>query len=354
MYTLAKKVRDLTPYTPVDGDFRIHLDANESFLSLPDRLRQKIAGRVAALPFNRYPDPLAKELSEKYAAVYGISPELLTVGDGSDELISMINGCLLEKSDKVMTFSDDFSMYAFYSFLSEHPAVVMQKGADFQIDVGAALERIRAEGVRAVIFSNPCNPTGRGLPKETVRRLVQGTDALVVLDEAYMDFWCESLLPEVEKYDNLIILKTCSKALGLAGLRVGFAVANRALTRALQAVKSPYNVGLLPQAAAAAVLEEPGYLEDCVQALLASRRELEAGLRALSAAYPGKLPKVYPSVTNFVLVSCPEAEAAAAFLAGRGIAVRKFSGYLRISGGTAAENKALLDGLSGWLRGEGG
>ena len=349
MYTLAKKVRDLTPYTPAEGDFRVRLDANESFLSLPDALRRKIAERVAALPFNRYPDPLAKELSEKYAAVYGISPELLTVGDGSDELISMISSCLLEKSDKVMTFSDDFSMYAFYSFLSEHPSVVMPKGEDFRIDVGAAIDRIRSEGVKAVVFSNPCNPTGRGLPKEEVRRLVRNTGALVVLDEAYMDFWSESLLPEVEAYDNLIILKTCSKALGLAGLRVGFAAANRTLTRALQAVKSPYNVGLLSQAAAAAVLEEPGYLEDCVQALLASRRELEAGLKALSAAYPGKLPKVYPSVTNFVLVSCPEAEAAAAFLAGRGIAVRKFPGYLRISGGTESENRELLDGLSVWL-----
>ena len=105
-----------------------------------------------------------------------------------------------------------------------------------------------------------------------MRRLITGTDALVVLDEAYMDFWDQSLLPEAAEYDNLIILKTLSKAFGLAGLRVGFAVANPTLTRALQAVKSPYNVGLLPQAAASAVLEEPGYLENCVRALIQSRR----------------------------------------------------------------------------------
>ena len=239
MYTLAKKVRDLEPYTPVEGRFRIHLDANESFLSLPDPIREKIARKVAALPFNRYPDPLAKELSEKYAAVYGLDPACLTVGDGSDELISMINGCLLEKSDKVMTFSDDFSMYAFYSFLSEHPSLVLQKEEGFRIDVDKALDCIKKENVRAVIFSNPCNPTGRGLSRDEVRRLITGTDALVVLDEAYMDFWDQSLLPEVAEYDNLIILKTLSKAFGLAGLRVGFAVANPTLTRALQAVKSP-------------------------------------------------------------------------------------------------------------------
>lgn len=353
MYTLAKKVRDLEPYTPVEGSFRIHLDANESFLSLPETVREKIARRVSELPFNRYPDPLAKELSEKYGAVYGISPDCLTVGDGSDELISMINGCLLEKSNKVMTFSDDFSMYAFYGFLSEHPSVLLPKEENFRIDVDKALDCIRRENVRALIFSNPCNPTGRGLSREEVRRLVKGTDALVVLDEAYMDFWDQSLLSEVNDYDNLIILKTCSKALGLAGLRVGFAVANPTLTRALQAVKSPYNVGLMSQTAAAVVLEEPGYLQSCVDTLVASRKELETELAALSEAHRDQIPAVYPSVTNFVLLKCPEAEKIFHFLAGKGIAIRKFPGYLRISAGAPEENRELLAALKAYLEGEG-
>ena len=134
---------------------------------------------------------------------------------------------------------------------------------------------------------------------------------------------------------------------------MGFAAANPTLTRALQAVKSPYNVGLLPQAAASAVLEEPGYLENCVRALIQSREELETGLKALSAAHPDKIPAVYSSVTNFVLLSCPEADKVSAYLAGKGIAVRKFPGYLRISGGAPEENRELLAALKGYLEGEG-
>ncbi len=121
-----------------------------------------------------------------------------------------------------------------------------------------------------------------------------------------MDFWNESLLPEIEEYDNLVILKTCSKALGLAGLRLGFAVAGKTMTRALRAVKSPYNVGLLPQAIASAVLEEPDYLQNCVGQLIASRTQLQAALDSLSEKYPDFLKKVYPSVTNFVLIVLSE------------------------------------------------
>lgn len=344
-YTLCKKVRDLTPYDPIEGEFDIRLDANESFLPLSPALRSKIAGIAASLDYNRYPDPCARELCARYAAVYGLSPDTLTAGDGSDELISIINSCMLEKSDPILTVSDDFSMYAFYAALSEHPIVVQQKEADFRIDVDRSLELIQEHKIKMMIFSNPCNPTGRGLSREEVRRLVKGTDALIVLDEAYMDFWNESLLPEVEEYDNLIILKTCSKALGLAGLRLGFAVANKTITRAMRAVKSPYNVGLLPQAIASAVLEEPDYLQNCVGQLIASRTQLQAALDSLSEKYPDFLKKVYPSVTNFVLIDSPKAGEIQSALAEEKIAVRKFPGFLRISAGSPAENKRLIKTL---------
>ena len=101
------------------------------------------------------------------------------------------------------------------------------------------------------------------------------------------------------------------------------------------------------------MLEEPGYLENCVRALIQSREELETGLKALSAAHPDKIPAVCPSVTNFVLLSCPEADKVSAYLAGKGIAVRKFPGYLRISGGAPEENRELLAALKGYLEGEG-
>ena len=345
-YILSDKVRNLEPYEPVQGTYKIRLDANESYLSLTPAIREKIGKLVSQLDFNRYPDPVAADLCKQYAAVYGISPDNLTVGDGSDELISILNNCMLQKDDPVLTVSDDFSMYAFYGALSEHPVFVQPKEEDFRLDVDRSLAMIREHGIKMMIFSNPCNPTGRGLTRDEVRKLVKGTDALIVLDEAYMDFWDQSLLSEIDRYDNLVILKTCSKALGLAGLRVGFAVAGKTLTRALRAVKSPYNVGLMPQAVAAAVLSEPDYLQECAGKLVRSREQLEEGLRGLSEQFPAIFQKVYPSVTNFVLIRTPYASEIQDALKERQIAIRKFPGYLRISAGSPEENGTVLDCLS--------
>ena len=344
-YILSDKVRNLEPYEPIQGEYKIRLDANESYLSLSPAIREKIGKLVSQLDFNRYPDPLAAGLCRQYAAVYGISPDNLTVGDGSDELISILNGCMLQKDDPVLTVSDDFSMYAFYGALSEHPVFVQPKEEDFRLDVDRSLAMIREHDIKMMIFSNPCNPTGRGITREEVRKLVEGTDALIVLDEAYMDFWDQSLLSEIDKYDNLVILKTCSKALGLAGLRVGFAIAGRTLTRALRAVKSPYNVGLMPQTVAEAVLSEPDYLTDCAQKLVSSRQQLEQGLTVLSEKFPVVFERVYPSVTNFVLIRTPYASEIQDALKDRQIAIRKFPGYLRISAGSPEENQTVLDFL---------
>ena len=115
----------------------------------------------------------------------------------------------------------------------------MEKNADFTIDPQRVIDTARREGARLIVFSNPCNPTSVGLSADDARKIIRGTDALVVLDEAYMDFWDQSLLREAAQYDNLIILRTCSKAIGLAGIRLGFAVANEMLTRVIRSVKSP-------------------------------------------------------------------------------------------------------------------
>ena len=135
----------------------------------------------------------------------------------------------------------------------ENPVLQIPKGEDFRIDPQAVIDEVKRQDVKMLIFSNPCNPTSVGLAAEDVRKIVRGVDALVVLDEAYMDFWDQSLLSEVSDYDNLIILKTCSKAIGMAALRVGFAVANEVITKALKAVKSPYNVNSISQAIARCV-----------------------------------------------------------------------------------------------------
>lgn len=352
-YTLCGKVKNLTPYEPIKGHFEIRLDANESYIPLPDELRDQIGKLVAQADYNRYPDPMAAKLCDAFAAFYGVSPELLTAGNGSDELISVITGCLLESGDPILTFAPDFSMYRFYGELSEHPVYVMGKDDDFMIDIDEVIRTVKEKNVKMLIFSNPCNPASVGIGREEARRLIRSVDALVVLDEAYMDFWDQSLLSEAEDHDNLIILKTCSKAVGMAALRVGFAVANRTLTRALRAVKSPYNVNSISQEIAALVLGEKAFLLDCRDRLLASRAELQKGCDALAAAYPAIFEKVWPSVTNFVMIRTGKAREIQKALMERSIAIRCFDGYLRITAGSPEENARLLNAMKEILETEG-
>lgn len=343
-YELCKKVRDLTPYDPLQGNYDLRLDANESYLSLSDELKVKAAAIASEAALNRYPDPYAEELCAAFGDYYGIDPKLVTAGNGSDELIGLIVGALLQKGEKIANLTPDFSMYRFYGEIYENPVVQIPKGEDFSIDPQTVIDEVKRQKVKLLIFSNPCNPTSVGLEAKDVRKIVRGVDALVVLDEAYMDFWDQSLLSEVSDYDNLIILKTCSKAIGMAALRVGFAVANENITKALKAVKSPYNVNAISQAIAARVLRDKVFLRECEGKIIASAKNLKNGVNELAARYP-VLERVYVSCTNFVYIKTAAAQEIYQKLLQKSIAVRCFGGYLRISTDSIDNNQLLFTAL---------
>ena len=347
-YTLNDKLKDLKPYDPISGDYSIRLDANESFLELPIELLEKAQYAMADIAFNRYPDPNATELCESFGAYYGIDPALVTAGNGSDEWLFIIASSMLMRGDKILTVEPDFSMYRFYGFLAEAESVVYQKKEDLTIDVDALIAAVNESGAKVVLFSNPCNPTSLGLCREEVRKLITSVSALVVLDEAYMDFWDQSLLGEVAQYDNLIILRTCSKAFGMAAVRLGFAVANPKLTQTLRAVKSPYNVNSVSQKIGALVMNEQEVLHQALDEIILSRKALQISLKELESKYPDQL-YVYDSCTNFVLVRMPRAKEVFEGLLERGIAVRFMGDTLRITAGSAEENAQLLKNLESLL-----
>lgn len=342
MYELTEKLVKLTPYDPIQGDYKVRLDANESFIDTPDDILAK-AVRGAAL--NRYPDPYAKKLIDAYSGLYGIDSDLVTAGNGSDELISIITACFLQKGEKVLTLAPDFSMYSFYSSLYELDVRVMKKEDDLTIDIDKVIETVRRENIRAVLFSNPCNPTSLGLDREDVIKLITSVEALVILDEAYMDFWTESqsLIKDTARYDNLIVLRTCSKALGMAGLRLGFAVSNAVITEKLRAAKSPYNVNSLTQSAAEFMLSDKGEMNRRIKACKDALNELDGGLCERNFPF---FETIYPSVTNFVFIKTAKAREIFEYLLSQSIAVRYMGDYLRITAGSTEENKALIKALS--------
>ena len=166
----------------------------------------------------------------------------------------------------------------------------------------------------------------------------------MVLDEAYMDFWNQSLLSEFDKYDNLLILRTCSKAFGGAALRLGFAVGVMPLTNALKAVKSPYNLNSFTQAAGAALLRRKEEAKAALAEILISKAELLDGVKALAQKFPGEM-EVFESDTNFVFIRTERYLEIFQYMLEKGIAIRKFTGYLRITAGSREENRAVLNVL---------
>ena len=343
MYTLNKKIITLVPYEPISGTYDIRLDANECPDNLPEFIREEIKAEIDKLAFNRYPDPMASSVVEAFASYYGINPALVTAGNGSDELIFLIEAAFLEKGDKMLVVSPDFSMYNFYSSICEVECETFVKNDDLDIDVDALIEKVNSDGIKLLMFSNPCNPTGRGITADEARRLVTSVDALVILDEAYMDFWDQSLLSEVEKYSNLIIFRTASKAVGSAALRLGFAVANETISRAVKAVKSPYNVNSFSQAAGAVIFKNKEYLQNRQKTIVKNRETLYNGLMELGNALEDFTP--IESVANFVFVRTSQAEKIFAYLKSKSIVVRLMGSYLRITAGTGQEVEQVLNSI---------
>ncbi len=337
-YDVPKKLDGFEPYEPIAGEYRIRLDANESFIKLEKSVVEKAASQLES---NRYPDPFAQRVREKFADYYGIKPEHLTAGNGSDEILSIISTALLEKGSKVIFIAPDFGMFKIYSMLAEHEIIELGKNADLTIDVDGLINAVRRENADCIYFSNPCNPTSVLLSDDEVRRLVTSVSCLVILDEAYMDFCGEGLTKEAHLYDNLIVLRTCSKAMGMAALRLGFAVANPRITRLLQAVKSPYNVNSLTQLVAEEVLADKEKLAADRNVIIAETKWLYERILRLSL-----FEKVYPTSTNFVFVKTEQADEIFEFLLRKSICIRKFNGYLRMTAGNRNENTALLQALS--------
>ncbi len=348
-YVFSEKTAALQPYDPTAGTYRIRLDANESFLLPIETDREAMAQAVMDLDFNRYPDPLCTAPCEAFAKLYGVDAACVTAGNGSDELISVIMSTFLQKGEKVLTLDPDFSMYRFYTAITENPCETLQKREDLTIDVDAVIRTINEQNIRLFIFSNPCNPTSLGIDREAVRRIIHETAALIVLDEAYMDFWDQSLLGEVEQYDNLIILRTASKALGMAAVRLGFAVANPTLTGIMRAAKSPYNVNAATQAIATIALSNPLYKDVYIDLLIESRKQLYSGMQMLLEK--GYIRNVYESCTNFVLVELDDARYFWEEMADFGIVVRCFgNNRLRITAGKEAENKEVIAAIASIAR----
>ena len=261
-----KTVQKMQPYFVNDRPCRIKLDANEGSSYLLDSIdgTQMIASLAGKGSFraNLYPDSDCVSLREKLAQYYGCRKENMVIGNGSSELIHFVISTYCEPGDRVLTFSPGFSMYDIYCQLCEAEIVKLESGKDFEQDIDRLIEKARETAPKVVILCNPNNPTGYVNSREDVIRLVKALpDTVVAVDEAYADFGDQSVVSEIENFSNLVVLRTMSKAFGLANLRVGCAVACEAMASDIWKVKVPYNLNGPSQLLAELALENRDRIE---------------------------------------------------------------------------------------------
>jgi histidinol-phosphate aminotransferase len=342
MLQLRTGLETLISYSIEEGDWAVKLDANENAHNLPALVRQRLTDRLAALPFNRYPEITQHGLRRQIAVSLGLESENVSIGNGSSQLLQALCYIYGGPGRKLVFPHPSFSMYPIYCRLADSRPVPVELEPDFSLPPEKVLAVARRESAALIILCNPNNPTGLTMPAAAIEAVVAGAGCPVVVDEAYIEFSGLSSLGLLRKYPNMIVARTFSKAYGLASARVGYALADREITAALGKVLLPFNINMLSLAAAATVYELKGEFDACIAETVAERQRLAAALQEL----PGF--QVFPSQTNFLLIRPAAAGKLAAALAAAGICIRDFSkapgleNCLRITVGTAAENAAVL------------
>jgi histidinol-phosphate aminotransferase len=339
-YRFHQKLKNLKPYEVVSEECRIRLDANESFLNPGKELSNQIIEAISKIELNRYPDDSCRELRRAFGSYFGVEPERVVAGNGSDELISLLIGSFLQPDETLLFFEPEFSMYRIFAEAFNRNFITIHKSDDMKMPSEQVIGAIHESGARVVIFSNPSSPSSKVMARSEVCTILESTDALIVVDEAYMDFSDQSVLDLTLTYENLIVLKTCSKAFGCAAIRLGFAVASDKIISILNALRPPYNVNSISQAIGTLVLSHHELIKSHTALIIMSREELYHGLKTL-VDKKGSI-KIFPSETNFIYLITNESDQIYEKLKSHSILVRNMDHALRITVGTKEENDQLL------------
>ncbi|HDP69868.1 MAG TPA: histidinol-phosphate transaminase [Actinobacteria bacterium] len=335
----------LKSYVPMEEDACVVLSANESPYNLPESLITEVKNQLDVFNFNRYPDALGSKLRKEIASHYGFSDENIVLGNGSDELIQCLLLAYGGKERSVFTFEPTFSMYDLISRATGTRVYELKRTASFDVDIPSALEVAKEFNPTIIFLCNPNNPTGNLVSSEDIEIFLKETGALIVVDEAYAEFSGQTVIPLIDKYPNLVVLRTFSKAFSLASLRIGYMLASPSVVQNTFKVKLPYNCGAFSQMVASLVFKNRDVLMTQIEKIVSERKSLIKELKKLSGV------KVHPSSANFVLIRT-ENEASFVWknLLEAGILVRDFKepcikDCLRITVGKGEENKLFLKAL---------
>lgn len=337
---LRPNIYNLMPYSSArdeyTGSASVFLDANENPFETG---------------FNRYPDPYQQAVKQKIAEVKGTKSEYIFLGNGSDEPIDLLFRAFCNPGvDNVIAIDPSYGMYTVSADINDVEVKKVLLDEDFKLNAEKLLAATNAKS-KLIFLCSPNNPSGNLLDNEEILKVVTGFNGLVVVDEAYIDFAPgASLLSELEKYPNLIILQTFSKAWGLAGIRLGMAFCAPEIIAVLNKIKFPYNINALTQQRAMEALEQVEQKNEWVETIMKERAKLSEEL----VRFPF-VTKIYPTDANFLLIQMNDAKGIFNYLMEEGVIVRDRSKValckdsLRITVGSIEENKTLIEKLEALL-----
>lgn len=337
---IRPNIRVLTPYRCARDDYDqgILLDANENAIgSVPADIRE----------LNRYPDPRQDALRDKYADFRHIRRDQIFCGVGSDEAIDLlIRIFCIPGKDHIMITPPTYGMYKVSAAVNDVGVQSVPLNPDFSLDPQALLDSV-SDTTKIIFLCSPNNPTGNLLDKDAVRTVIRGFHGIVVVDEAYIDFsGDEGFAGELDELPNLVILQTLSKSFGLAGIRLGLALASEQIISYMLRVKAPYNVNKLTTETALKAMDNLPVMRAFVKALNNERAWLRQALETVPA-----VRKIHPSDSNFLLVVIDNAMHIYKTMADTGVVIRyrgdqlHCDSTLRITVGTHAENERLIQRL---------
>jgi histidinol-phosphate aminotransferase len=321
---LRQTIRGFQPYKVPPLNEHIILNANESpynIFDFPD-VKEEIYRSLETVQPYHYPEPFADGVRAALAQYVGVQPEEVLAGNGGDEIIQLILNAFINPGDTVLVHSPTFDVYALDAQILGAKIVSVADGADFQRDAAGFLKKIKELQPKVTFICNPNNPTGSIWPTEIIEEMVAASPNPVVVDEAYLEFsGQDSIIARLPQHDNLVVIRTLSKAFGLAGIRLGYGVAQAEVINAISLTKAAYNLNRITQLIGEAVLHHAdAILSHNVPPTIEAREYLIAGINALPGLH------AYPSATNFILVRTPDVGRIVRALNDADIAVRAYGG----------------------------
>ena len=335
------KIAYLIPYKVSATNYRWTLNANESPVNLFDDWQQEILAELKKESINLYPSANCDELREMLAKINKCSAENIVCGNGSDEIIKMITEVFVDQGDKVIIPTPTFSEYFTSVTVAGGEIVTVESKPDFTFDVDAIIEAVNRNQAKLIFLCVPNNPTGKAMSQEDIDKIILGTESVIAIDEAYFEFYGKTSAKIALENQRIIVMRTLSKAFGVAGIRLGYAIAQFETIDLIQRVRMPYNISALTQAVARVAVKNFEQIQKITQRMIEERNRIMNELSSLDL-------EIIESHTNFILYRSEKFEKLIhAFEVAR-IGVRIYpkdptlKNCIRISLGTKEANDAVI------------